>query len=65
MIWTKERLEKWVFGSNEEAMEVEEEVDKETNNLANLVKELTSHMIEEEFDCPIHGRLGGILEDEK
>lgn len=27
-----------------------------------VVEELTSHMIEEEYDCPIHGKLGGINE---
>lgn len=42
-IWTFERLQKWIFGSNEEAAEVEELVEEETN-------------------CPIHGKLGGINE---
>ncbi len=45
MLWTKERLMNWIFGSNKEALEVEKEI-----------------MEEEEVDCPIHGKLGGINE---
>ncbi len=44
MVWTKERLTKWVFGDEKEAAEVEKEI------------------MEEEVDCPIHGKLGGINE---
>lgn len=62
MIWTKERLNRWIFGDNEAAAKVEEGVGEETNRM-NLVNELTSHMVEEEeVDCPIHGKLGGINE---
>jgi hypothetical protein len=48
MLWTKNRLQRWIFGSDEEAMKLEEEIEAEIQD--------------EEFDCPIHGKLGGIDE---
>jgi len=52
--WTKEKLQEFIYGDDEEMSRLM------------LVEQLTSHMTEEtaeeEFDCPIHGKLGGIDE---
>jgi len=45
MLWTKDRLQRWIFGSKEEVARVEEEVEKGIEK--------------EEVDCLIHGKFGG------
>ena len=54
MIWTEDELIDRIY-------ETETAEDKKCRET--FVNEVTSHMVEEEeFDCPIHGKLGGINE---